>query len=110
VPAAPNSTFLLAPTTLNLGGREPALLEGHFDASGYTLHLTGAAVPTRLLGLAAALPQFGNGLPALFPNPGTTPTHIDLTATGSWTAPHTWTRTASAAPGTPSHLHAARQP
>ncbi|HWZ52783.1 MAG TPA: AsmA family protein [Granulicella sp.] len=90
-----NTTFLLAPTALNLGGREPALLEGRFDANGYTLHLTGTAIPSRLLALAAALPQFGDGLPTLFPAPSATPAHIDLTASGAWTTPPTWTRTAA---------------
>ncbi len=102
---APNSTFLLAPTTLTLGGKEPALLEGRFDATGYTLHLTGTAVPTRLLAFATALPQFGDGLPALFPTPTTTPVHIDLTATGTWGTPRIWTRTPSAPPAPPAHRH-----
>ena len=104
-PAAPaaNTTFLLRPTTLTLGGKEPALLEGHFETNGYTLHLTGTAVPNRLLAFAAALPQFGDGLPALFPTPTTTPVHIDLTATGTWGTPRVWTHTPATTPTTPSH-------
>ncbi|HEX4650756.1 MAG TPA: AsmA family protein [Granulicella sp.] len=107
-PAAPtaNSSFALAPTTLTLGGKEPALLDGHFDATGYTLHLTGTAVPTRLLAFAATLPQFGDGLPALFPNPGAAPVHIDLTASGAWGTPHVWIRTPAIAPVAPSHHRA----
>jgi hypothetical protein len=107
-PALPasNSTFQLAPTTLTLGGKEPALLDGHFDATGYTLHLTGTAIPTRLLGFAAAIPEFGDGLPALFPTPGTAPVHIDLTASGAWGTPHIWIRTPATAPNTPSHHRA----
>ena len=37
----PPSGFQLAPTTLALGGKDPATLDGHFDTTGYTLHLTG---------------------------------------------------------------------
>jgi hypothetical protein len=103
--SSPDSTFLLAPTTLSLGGKEPAVLEGRFDVNGYTLHLTGTAIPARLLELSAALPQLGDGLPALFPSPGTAPVHIDLTSTGPWSAPHVWTRT-TATPAIPSrHTH-----
>jgi hypothetical protein len=103
--AAPTNTFLLAPTTLTLGGKEPALLEGRFDLTGYTLHLTGTAIPIRLLLFAAALPQFGDGLPALFPTPGTAPVHIDLTASGAWGTPRVWTRTLTT-PTAPSHRRA----
>jgi AsmA family len=106
---APNTTFLLAPTTLTLGGKEPALLEGRFDANGYTLHLTGTAIPTRLLAFAAALPQFGDGLPTLFPTPATTPVHIDLTATGTWGTPRIWSRTPATTTTAPSH-HLAKHP
>jgi AsmA protein len=60
-PASPVSLDLL-PIELPLGGKQPAILEGHFDASGYTLHLTGSAIPDRLLALAQADPQFGDGL------------------------------------------------
>jgi AsmA protein len=97
-----STTFLLAPTTLPLGGREPALLDGRLDATGYTLHLTGTVLPTRLLALAAALPQFGDGLSSLFPNPTSTLIHIDLTTTRPWvrtTANHAsglWTRSNAA--------------
>jgi len=100
---APSSSqsFLLSPTTLNLGGKEPAVLEGHFDANGYTLHLTGMASPARLLALGAALPQFGDGFAELFPTASTTPVRIDLTANRSWTLAgvrQPWVRTAPVAP------------
>jgi hypothetical protein len=58
----PASGFDLLPISLPLGGKQPATLEGHFDATGYTLHLTGTAIPARLLALADAIPQFGDGL------------------------------------------------
>lgn len=54
--------FELMPVALALGGKQPAILEGHFDASGYTLHLTGSIVAARLLALGDAVPQFGDGL------------------------------------------------
>ena len=56
------SSFDLLPISLPLGGRQPAILEGHFDDAGYTLHLTGTAIPARLLALADAIPQLGDGL------------------------------------------------
>jgi len=112
-----NGTFLLAPSTLNLGGKDPAVLEGRFDGDGYTLHLSGTVVPARLLAFAQALPQFGDGLAALFPHSeatpetdgGTNPIHIDLTAAHDWrSSPQTrvWTRTTVPQHGT--HPHSAR--
>ncbi len=113
-PAGPVS-FDLLPIALPLGGKQPAILEGHFDASGYTLHLTGSVVPARLLALAHAAPQFGDGLedllatvpdaasganaiPGAKPTPAestapgpsadaTTSIHLDLTASRPWGAP-----------------------
>ena len=37
---APAGGFVLAPTLLALGGKEPAVLDGRIDRSGYSLHLT----------------------------------------------------------------------
>ena len=83
--------FQLAPTTLALGGKDPATLDGHFDATGYTLHLTGMASTARLHALAAALPQLGDGLAEVLPtNRAAGPYRIDLTATRPWGAPQTW--------------------
>lgn len=83
----------LRPTTLTLDGKEPAQIEGHFDRSGYRLHLTGPATPSRLLALAQALPPFGEGLPAILPTTetATSPTQLDLTATRTWSGVQTWT-------------------
>jgi AsmA protein len=109
--AAQTSGFDLAPVALALGGKQPATLEGHFDAGGYTLHLTGQATPARLLALADAVPQFGDGLRALLepsaPGPGppgrnaegaaaNIPVRIDLTATRPWGYPQLWRQTAPA--------------
>lgn len=86
------SGFVLAPASLALGGKEPATLEGHFDATGYTLHLTGMASPSRLLALGAALPELGDGLAKVLPTShGATPTLVDLTAVRPWKGQQIWT-------------------
>jgi AsmA protein len=90
--ALPPRGFQLAPTTLALGGKDPAVLDGHFDTTGYTLHLTGMASIARLHALADALPQFGDGLDEVLPtNRAAGPFRIDLTATRTWGSPQTWT-------------------
>jgi AsmA protein len=58
---APDS-FDLLPVSLALGGRQPAVLTGHLDRSGYSLHLAGTVIVQRLLALGDAVPQFGDGL------------------------------------------------
>jgi hypothetical protein len=84
--------FQLTPTSLALGGKDPATLEGHFDATGYTLHLTGMASTTRMLALAAALPPFGDGLAAVLPtNRAAGPFRVDLAAIRPWGGPQVWT-------------------
>jgi hypothetical protein len=93
-PSPPPSSggFQLAPTSLALGGKEPAILDGHLDSTGYTLHLTGMASTARMLALAAALPPFGDGLSQVLPtNRATGPYRIDLTATRPWRGPQIWT-------------------
>jgi AsmA protein len=104
---APVSGILLAPTPLLLGGHDPATIEGHFDSSGYTLHLTGPATLSHLQALARALPPLGEGLlQALPPNPpATAPFHIDLTATRPWHGSQAWS-----APQHPDQLPAQRRP
>jgi hypothetical protein len=99
----PPSGFQLAPTSLDLGGKDPATLDGHFDTTGYTLHLTGMTSLARLHALATALPQFGDGLAEVLPtNRAAGPFRIDLTATRTWRAPQTWTdNTAHPAPTKP---------
>jgi AsmA protein len=102
----PPSGFQLAPIALALGGKDPAILEGHFDTAGYTLHLTGMASIARLHALGAALPQFGDGLAEVLPsNRAAGPFRIDLTATRAWGAAQTWTD--NTARPTPPHLRRA---
>ena len=102
-PPATTSGFNLMPVALALGGKEPAMLSGHFDHAGYTLHLTGMATTTRLLALVAAIPQFGDGLTGvLSTNHGPAPYPVDLTATRNWWGTQVWTdNTAHPAPPRP---------
>ena len=60
--ASGDGGFDLLPVSLDLGGKQPVILDGHFDADGYTLHITGSAIPARILALGDAVPQFGDGL------------------------------------------------
>jgi hypothetical protein len=91
--------FQLQPVSLALGGKDPATLEGHLDAAGCTFHLTGMASTARLLALATALPQLGDGLAEVLPtNRATGPYRIDLTSTRPWGQPQTWTDTSPRAP------------
>jgi hypothetical protein len=95
----PAAGFVLAPVSLALGGKDPAVLEGRFDADGYTLHLSGMASYARLMALAEALPQLGDGLVDVLPtNRAAGPFRIDLTATREWGGLQVW-RDTSARPG-----------
>ena len=84
-------TFRLEPTTLDLGGETPATLDGSFDRTGYTLHLTGMIVLSRLTALGNTIPQLGDGLKEVLPtNRAAGPVRLDLTATRPWGGPQTW--------------------
>jgi len=128
-PASPAlDSFDLLPFSLSLGGKQPATLEGHIDDTGYTLHLTGTVVYSKLLELGNAVPQFGEGLldclrnapvppsagrepvtarvsaalsspaPDYAPAEDDVPIHVDLTATRTWGGAQTWRETTPAAP------------
>lgn len=98
-PPPSDSAFVLVPTPLALGGKEPAMLEGRFDATGYTLHLAGMATSSRLLALAAAVPELGDGLAkALPPTHTAEPFRVDLTAVRPWAGAQVWTEAAAHAP------------
>ena len=101
------SGFQLAPISLALGGKDPATLDGHFDHTGYTLHLTGMASLARLHALTTALPQLGDGLADVLPtNRAAGPFRIDLTANRPWGGDQTWTdNTAHPAPSKPRRRH-----
>jgi AsmA family len=90
-PSPPPAGFQLAPTSLALGGKDPATLDGHLDETGYTLHLAGMASLVRLHGLATALPELGDGIDEVLPtNRAAGPFRVDLTATRTWGSPQTW--------------------
>jgi hypothetical protein len=92
--SSPLEEFTLSSTTLALGGHDPAAMDGHFDRSGYVLHLTGTATTERLKELATALPCVAGGLAdvASTSHEGSDPFHVDLTSAYSWTEqlPRTW--------------------
>lgn len=67
------SGFDLQPVSIPLGGKQPATLEGRFDATGYKLHLEGTVVMANLLELGKAIPQFGDGLLDVLHNAPTPP-------------------------------------
>ena len=91
VVSAPNETFLLAPTSLMLGGKDPAIIDGRFDGSGYTLHLAGMVVLSRLIALGNAIPQLGDGLKEVLPtNRAAGAVRVDLTATRPWGGTQVW--------------------
>jgi len=104
----PAHGFVLAPAPLFLGGHDPATLEGHFDSTGYTLHLTGSATQDRLETFAQALPPIGDGLLKALPpsRPDATAFHIDLTATRPWKGTQTWN--VASAQDQPAASHAQR--
>ena len=88
---APTGGFVLAPTLLALGGKEPAVLEGRIDRSGYSLHLTGMATTARMLALGAAIPQFGDGLAEALPtNRAAGPFRVDMVANRTWGGGQVW--------------------
>jgi AsmA family len=120
---APDS-FDLLPVSLDLGGKQPATLEGHLDATGYSLHLTGSAIPARLLALGDAVPQLGDGLKECLetmglipaadaaeppatprgnargtetsaPDTAPAPISLDLIATRAWGGAQAWRQTAA---------------
>jgi AsmA family len=127
--SVPSSDFDLMPVSLALGGKQPAILDGHFDANGYTLHLVGNVICANLLQLGNAIHQVGDGLEPLVDEiaaanpeadaappskdaavaPGSpaspvlpsTSIHVDLTSTRSWGGTQVWRQTAPAAPSRP---------
>lgn len=88
---APASGFQLEPVRLDLGGGDPAMLGGHVDGSGYSLHLSGVATRSRLEELAAAIPQLGDDLLQVVPkDSGDKPFRVDLTANRVWSGEQVW--------------------
>jgi AsmA protein len=97
----------LAPTNLDLGAPDPATLQARIDATGYTLHLTGPVILSRLISLGKAIPAFGDNLDEALPtaNPAKAPeapNHVDLTATRAWGGIQHWQDT-TPHPAIPTH-------
>ena len=84
--------FVLRPTSVTLDGKNQVMLDGSFDASGYTFHLNGTARPERLVALGAAFPQFGDGLAEMLATSADSgPVRLDLSAHRDWGGPQVWT-------------------
>lgn len=127
-PAAAGSKLALQllPVAVELGGRDPATLDGHFDDNGYTLHLTGLATEARLREFAKATAPLGTGLiddpiakgstapdtPATAPEVPVAATaapaeRLDRSTAAAWNEPHTWSNPTSRNPQTASKLQGA---
>ena len=92
VPPAPGDQwghFLLLPVPLLLGDHDFATLDGRFDRTGYSLHLTGTALPAKLLTMGDALPSIGDGLADILPT-SNAPLRFDLVSSRSWTGAQVW--------------------
>ena len=88
-----DSQFILHPVAINLGAPQPAMLDAHLNPNGLTLHLVGSALRSRLMQLATALPQFGDGLDLVIPPAGSAdaPIRVDLIANRTWSNGQAWT-------------------
>jgi hypothetical protein len=85
----------VGPVALELGASQPAQLQAHVDENGFAMHLDGAALRPRLLELARALPQFGDGLEAALPaaaaaGTSAAPLRLDLVSSRTWSGAQTW--------------------
>lgn len=88
---APEESFLLAPTSLALGGKDPAVIDGRIDESGYKLHLAGTVILSQLIALGNAIPPLGDGMQEVLPTNHTAdPVRVDLTATRAWGGVQVW--------------------
>jgi len=91
------------PIGLKLGAPAPASLEATIDRTGYSMHLSGSLMRSRLEQLAAALPQFGDGIAEVLPEKATAqadskaelPIRVDLVSTHPWGGAQIWTAAAA---------------
>ncbi len=103
-PSAATSTFLLSPVALPLGGKDPAILEASADGNGYSLHFSGTVAVRRLLALAAAVPQFGDGLSLVLPaDRPEDPVRLDLSAHREWNGQQVWSDNLAHTKSSPIH-------
>ena len=104
----------IAPFPVELGGQTPAMFSGHADRQGYSLHLTGSVLRSRLAQLAQSLPQFGDGLPLALvapadPSEARAPEsslRVNLDSTRTWHGSQTWASTAPEKPAAHKHSDA----
>lgn len=84
--------FTSGPVALNLGGAAPTALTVHVDENGYSMHLSGTVMRERLMALARALPQFGDGLEEALPEADEVegPVRVDLVSSRTWAVGQTW--------------------
>lgn len=87
----------ILPLPIHLGAPAPAFIDGHVGWDGYRIHLTGPVLRSRLLELADALPQFGDGLREVLPpasNAADPSERVDLFSSRLWTRSQMWTQAA----------------
>jgi AsmA protein len=92
--AAGAGGIALDPIPLPLGAPAPAVLDGLFHSGSIALHLRGGVQPARLLALAHAIPQLGDGVEEVLPAPADTtrtdhatpplPIYVDAIALRTW--------------------------
>ncbi|HEY0308663.1 MAG TPA: AsmA family protein [Acidobacteriaceae bacterium] len=87
---------VLDPVQFALGAPSPAVMDGLVRCNSVILHLRGGVLPSRLLALAKAVPQLGDGVEAVLPAPPTppeasradrsspSPIYLDTTAQRTW--------------------------
>ena len=95
-------SLTVAPVRVELGG--VATLDGHLDRTGYGLHLSGTFLRSRLMEMAKALPQFGDGLEEAVPVVGDgkaveLPIKVDLIGNRNWSGGMLWAPVVKVASG-----------
>ena len=90
-PSAATSGLVLDPFHLPLGGVTPATVDGALHRHDYLLHVRGSVMQSQLLALAQAVPQFGDGIDTVLPQPALAmpakveqPISVDLAAQRTW--------------------------
>jgi len=104
-PIAPvSSGLVLQPSPLRLGKNTLTTLTGDFNASRYTLHLSGTAAPARLMLLGQMVPPAVDSLDTIFGTiPSPAPQKIDITCTRNWGGPQTCQAATAPEPGRKRH-------
>lgn len=87
-PAGGGMGFVLQPTALPLGTGNSMMVSASIGPGGYTVTANGSASAADLLMPARYLPQLGDGLEDVLPEPASTaePAHMDFVCVHSWGA------------------------